>query len=695
MNTNKKDKDIKIEKYSKLIANKINTNIDQKMLNNNINSVLRELSDSTTNNMVYPIQTILDAVGIKTFNLEIKLRDLRKITKSYYPFLLVSEKNYTFITKKGLFVFEIEDENGLKKTTLGGVAERHSINKDTIVNILMFDEAKNLDFLHSHHDSPRVKLFNLLKTEKKDLLIIFTYSLVIGLLSLVIPVAIQSLVNTIAFATLLQPLIILTLLVIFALSFESVLKLLRTYLVELLQQRIFVRVASDLSYRLPRVKIEAFDEEHAPELVNRFLDVLTIQKSTSSLLIDGLAIFVQTTVGMVLLAFYHPILLGFDLIIIACILFILMILSHNGMETSIKESKIKYKVLAWLEEISINIKSFKSYQGYIHAMQNSDYLVKDYLKARNKHFSILFRLFTGTLFLQVFASSALLGIGGWLVMEQQLTIGQLVAAELIVASIVSNFAKFGKQLEVYYDLLAAIDKISHLIDLKIEKNGLESVVNIEKPLNIEFKNVSFAYNNHLVFNKLNFDVKQSSIFAFYCEEGQGKTTISEILYGLRKPKSGIIEINNTDLQLLNLDRYREYVALVGQPEIIHGTIIDNIRMGREYIKIDDISKSLDRVNILNDMINLESGLETVLSTSGSPLSYTTSLKLMIARAIVKENSLIIFDGILDYLDDKIVKYIFENAFEKTKSTIFITTSNKKLLSYCDYVFDINSEISVK
>jgi putative ABC transport system ATP-binding protein len=689
------DKTNKIEKISKLIVSNISQSIEQKFLNENINSVLREISETKTNNMLYPIQTILDKVGIKTFNTEIELKDIKKLDRVYYPFLIVSENDYSLVLKKNLLSYQVQDQNELENISLDNISKKHNIKLNSTVHILMFDEVKTLDFLNIHHESPRIKLFNLLRSEKKDLLIIFAYSLVIGLLSLVIPVAIQSLVNTIAFANLLQPLIILTLLVVFALSFESVLRLLRTYVVEVLQQRIFVRVASDISYRLPRVKLESFDENHGPELVNRFLDVLTIQKSTSSLLIDGLAIFIQTVVGMILLAFYHPILLGFDLIIIACILFILLILSHKGMETSIKESKIKYKVLAWLEEIALNLKSFKSYQGYIYAMKNSDFLVKDYLKARKKHFVILFRIFTGTLFLQVFASSALLGIGGWLVMEQQLTIGQLVASELIVASIVSNFAKFGKQLEIYYDLLAALDKISHLVELKTEKNGLESLSGIDNPLNIVFKNVSFEYQKNQILNKLNFNVKEGSIFGLYSEEGKGKTTISELIYGLRKPTFGIIEVNKTDLQLLNLDMYRQQVSIVSQPEVIHGTIIENIRMGREYIKIDDIRKSLEKVNIWNELSNLPLGLETVLSTGGSPLSYTTSLKLMIARAIVNDNSLIIFDGIFDYLEEKSVKYIFDNAFDKTKSTIFITSSNKKIIDYCDYAFDINSNISLK
>ncbi|RYX90335.1 hypothetical protein EON78_07010 [bacterium] len=164
-------------------------------------------------------------------------------------------------------------------------------------------------------------------------------------------------------------------------------------------------------------------------------------------------------------------------------------LTYGAVNSSIKESKIKYKVVAWLEEIALNVTSFKSSYGYLHAMKKSDILIKEYLKERKGHFSILLRLFSGSLFLQVLASSLLLGMGGWLVMQQQLTIGQLVASEIIVASIVTGFTKFGKQLETYYDLLAAVDKLGHLTGLEMERKGGEFLENINQPLNLRFKDM--------------------------------------------------------------------------------------------------------------------------------------------------------------------------------------------------------------
>ncbi|MBC7472906.1 MAG: ATP-binding cassette domain-containing protein [Candidatus Sericytochromatia bacterium] len=689
---NKSLKSIKLEDICKIISESIYPEIDKKLLNQTINNISREINDINTNNMLYPLEKALNISGLKSFSLEIELKNLNKIKSNYYPFILVTEHEYLLVTSKTTFGYNIRIKDEIKKSSLKQIIHQNDLKKDSLVSILMFEQVKSLELNDSHH-SPQFKLFSLLKTEKKDLFVVISYSLIIGLLSLVIPVAIQSLVNTIAFATLIQPLIVLTMLVVFALSFESILTILRTYIVELIQRRIFVRVTSDLSYRLPRVKIQAFDKDHGPELVNRFFDVLTVQKSASTLLIDGLSILVQTIVGMVVLAFYHPILLGFDLLLIFCIIFILFVLTYGAVQSSIKESKIKYKVVAWLEEIAMNVTSFKSSGGYVHAMKSSDILIREYLKARKKHFSILLRLFSSSLFLQVVASSSLLGIGGWLVMEQQLSIGQLVAAEIIVASIVSGFTKFGKQLETYYDLLAAVDKLEHLTSLEIERKGGEFLENIDLPLNLKFNDITFSYNNGPnIFYTLNFELKAGSILAFYAGEGKGKSTIAELIYGLRKIKSGIIEINRTDIELLNMDIYRENVSLVSNVEIFHGTVIDNIRMGRSYISLSQIRTALEKADLWEKILMLPSGLETILSTGGSPLSKGMCIKLMVARAIVADSSLIIFDSIFDGMEEKSIRHIFSNAFDLTKTTIFITTSNKEIAENCDSIFNLEENI---
>ncbi len=264
-----------------------------------------------------------------------------------------------------------------------------------------------------------------------------------------LPVAVQAIVNSVAFGTVLQPLFYLTLLVFGALMFNVVLNGYRAWVVEVIQRRIFVRMANDTTMRLVRLRSETLDDAHAPELVNRFLDVVTVQKAAASLLVDGLSVFMQTLIGMILLGVYHPWLLAFDVLLLIFIAIVIGPLGFGAIATAVKESKSKYAVVAWLEEIARHQIAFKSRAGAALAVSTTAGHVNDYLKYRAKHFRILLRQIVGSFLLQAIASSVLLGVGGWLVISRQLTLGQLVAAEIVVALVVSGFTKFGKHLETF------------------------------------------------------------------------------------------------------------------------------------------------------------------------------------------------------------------------------------------------------
>ena len=254
------------------------------------------------------------------------------------------------------------------------------------------------------------------------------------------------------------------------LTFAAALRGLLSYVVEILQRRLFVRLVADLAYRLPRVRGTAFDGMHAPELVNRFFEIVTVQKAASSLLLDAVSIILQTFVGMAVLAFYHPFLLGFDLVLLMLIAFITFGLGRGAVKTAVNESIAKYAVGAWLEELVRHPTAFKLHSGHQFALDRSDRLTVDYLDARKKHYRIVLRQLLFALGLQATVATALLGLGGWLVIQGQLTLGQLVAAELIVTVIVGSFAKMGKHLESFYDLLASMDKLGHLFDLPTERH---------------------------------------------------------------------------------------------------------------------------------------------------------------------------------------------------------------------------------
>ncbi|MDX2269774.1 MAG: ABC transporter ATP-binding protein [Bryobacter sp.] len=543
-----------------------------------------------------------------------------------------------------------------------------------------------------NHPSPFRRLRGWMEAEKSDIWVVIVYSIVIGLLSLVVPIATQSLVNTIAFGTLLQPLVVLSLLVFLALLFAALLRALRSHVVEIIQRRVFVRVSSDSLQRLLRVKIHAYDDGHGPELVNRFLDVVTLQKGGATLLIEGVELMMTTLVGMVLLTVYHPLLMAFALLLIVFILITLFPLGIGGVKTAIYESKAKYSLVAWLQEIARSPATFKSSQGAEFAVNRGNELVSDWIQYRKKHWMILLRQIAGSLTMQAIGTAAVLGAGGWLVMERQLTLGQLVAAELVVATTLSGFSKFGKQLETFYDLLASVDKLGYLTDLPLENDGTEVIAN-DGCAEIELRNVTFGYDaNRPILNNLSLYIPRRARLGILGATSSGKSTLLEMIYGLREPAAGTLLFDGHDYRQLRLYDLRNQVALIRTPEVFQGTIEENIRLGNQELTSADLRKILEKVGLLKIVESLPEGLETELATGGQPLTTGQSLRLMLARGLALNPRVLILDEILDLFEDTPERDALLEELTRPENdwTLIVASRSSNVVSRMDQVVTLEN-----
>jgi putative ABC transport system ATP-binding protein len=304
---------------------------------------------------------------------------------------------------------------------------------------------------HAEHISPQKRLLRLLKLETKDIWTLGVFTLVVSFLDLATPLAVEQMVTTIGFASVIQPLIWIAVLLFAILTLSAVIKALQVFIVEILQRRMIVRIVGDLAERLPRLERSAMDGIHGPELANRFFDVMTMQKATASLLLDLLALAIQTLAGLLLLAVYSPYLLAFDLILLMGMTVMIYALGRGGVRTAIEESLIKYRIAHWLQDIIGHPNAFQVHGGGSLAVDRANRLIVEYLSARRKHFAVLIRQSLFALLLYAVSISALLSLGGWLVLNNALTIGQLVASVSVVAVVVGAFSKVGKSLESFYD----------------------------------------------------------------------------------------------------------------------------------------------------------------------------------------------------------------------------------------------------
>jgi ABC-type bacteriocin/lantibiotic exporter with double-glycine peptidase domain len=533
------------------------------------------------------------------------------------------------------------------------------------------------------HGSPFQRLLDLLRPEKADLWAIVFFAAFIGGLMLATPIAVQQLVNSIAFGGLIQPVVVLALLLLAVLAFSAVISAIQAFVAELIQRRIFVRVVLDVAERLPRVQAQAFDRHHGPELVNRVFDVVTVQKVGSLLLLEGTTVLLQTTVGLVVLSFYHPLMLAFSGLLIAGILIVVVVMGKGAVRTAIVESKMKYQVVGWLEELALHASTFRDRDQRLYARSRADRLATAYVGAREEHYRIVLRQLTGALALQVLANSSLLALGGMLVVQGQLTLGQLVASELIITVIVAAVAKFGKQLEHFYDLLAAIDKLSTLMDLPLERSDGIDVDPASGPAAVELVDVGFGYDSKPLFVGLNLRIGAGERLAFEGAMGSGKSALLDLLCGLREPWSGCIAIDGIDYRELRLESLRAQVALVREPEIFTATIRENIQVGRHQFSDEDVRRALDAVGLLEEIRSLPQSIETRLSPSGRPLSQVQASRLALARAILASPRLLLVDRTLDDLDPTARERICEVLFAPDAPwTLVVVSERDDVLTRC-------------
>ena len=544
---------------------------------------------------------------------------------------------------------------------------------------------------HHEHISPQRRMLRFLKLEKRDIWSLVIFGFVVGVLDLATPLVVEQVVTTVGFASLTQPLVWLAVLLFAILTLSAIIKALQFFIVEILQRRIFVRVVGDLSERLPRLERAAMDGIHGPEMANRFFDVMTIQKSTASLLVEVLSLVIQSITGLVLLAIYSPFLLAYDIALLMAMTVFLYALGRNAVRTAIEESLVKYRVAHWLQDVIGNPTAFQVHGAGDLVVDRSNRLTVEYLTARRSHFAVLMRQTLFAMLLYAVSISALLSLGVWLVIrEESLTIGQLVASISVVALVVGAFAKIGKSLEAFYDLMSAVDKVGHLIDLPTlpPTRSLDAGIG---PVDVRFRGLTVHGGGHHSIHIGDLTIQRGQRIAIIGEGECGKSTLMQTLCGLRSPSGGLAEIGGVDSREVNRFADGSMVSIASDPEVFRGTLSENLSLNRISVGSDEVRAALQAVELWDEALSLPQGLETVLQSGGYPLSSSQAIRLMLARAIATRPRLLLVDGVLDRLPPKMRKRIWERLSDRGQPwTIIVTTYDQEIIEKCDARLDLLS-----
>ncbi|WP_026752838.1 peptidase domain-containing ABC transporter [Sediminibacter sp. Hel_I_10] len=497
------------------------------------------------------------------------------------------------------------------------------------------------------------RLIKMLKLDKKDIRQIFFYAIFAGLVSLSLPLGIQAIINLLQSAQISSSWIVLVVLVTLGVVFAGILQLMQMRIIENVQQKIFTRASFEFSYRFPKIKMKELRNYYPPELANRFFDTLTVQKGLSKLLVDFPAAILQIIFGLLLLSFYHPFFIIYGLLLILLIYIVFKFSAQKGLDTSLDESKQKYKVAHWIQEVARSIISFKLSGRTSLALNKNDYLVSEYLDARESHFRILIQQFIKLIGFKVLVTAGLLVIGGLLVLNQQMNIGQFVAAEIIILLVIQSVEKLIFGLETFYDVLTSMEKLGQVVDKDLESQGGELVILDNDKLHIELENIEFKVpdRERPILSNISFSIHPKERIFIKGLNGSGKSSLLKLIAGINEPTMGDIYVNGRSLKGLNLNDYRSYIGQsLSEETPFEGSIRDNITFGNQNIDDQTLQWAIENTGLDSFVKSQPSGLKTILYPEGQRLSSSISKKIVLARSIINKPKLLLLKNPLDKLE---------------------------------------------
>lgn len=537
--------------------------------------------------------------------------------------------------------------------------------------------------------TPWKRLFNILKLERKDISKILLFAVFAGLVGLSLPLGVQATINLLVGGQFNASIVILISLVLLGVIFQGILRYMQLRVAEDLQQRIYTRASFEFIYRFPRIQSQEMDIYYAPELANRFFDTMTIQKGLPKILIDFSAALLQIIFGLILLSFYHPFFILFGLVLVVLLYVVFKFSVPLGVQTSLNESSCKYKNAHWIEEIAKSYESFKVSDSFSLSSKKNDTLVLEYLNARESHFSILKLQFFKMIGFKTIVTAGLLIIGGLLVINQQMNIGQFVAAEIVILLMINSVEKLILGLENVYDVLTSIEKIGKITDMPLEDKVENKPFDKTHDFNIELLDISLKYelSNKKVLSNINLTIKPKSDILVTGQSGSGKTTLLKTIAGLIPQTSGQLFINDINFKNINNEHYRSFIGHVFPNNLpFDGSIRENITFNNPRISNQKVNEVCEVLGIDGFIKSQTKGLETTISTDGKQLSYTMSKKIILARALVTEPKLLILKDPLDEFDLKEIKRIVEYLFDpKQPWTILVASRNPIWKAYCEKV----------
>lgn len=544
--------------------------------------------------------------------------------------------------------------------------------------------------------NPITRLLRLLKAERKDIGLLYLYAIFAGIISLSLPLGVQAIFNFVSFGKLITSWIILMVVVISGLGAGGVLQVLQLTIVESIQRRVFVHSAFEFAFRIPKLAPSVLQGRYVPELVNRFFDTLNVQKGLAKLLMDLPSSFLQIVFGLILLSLYHPLFLVFGLAMSLLLAALFRFTLPQGLRASLEESKYKYQVAHWLEDLGRSLDLFKLFNHTNLPLERTNKLVDGYLGARKKHFSVLLVKYWMLVVFKVIIIGTLLILGSILVQRNEINMGQLVASEIVIILLTNSIEKLVLSLETVYDVLTALEKIGYVTDMDLEEEEGHAIPpNAQKMtgFDIRINDLQMYTPTGLrLLDHFSAHIRPGEIVRLSGCSSASTQGLLEALIAYRTDYGGNIAINGISLKSLSLDAYRKAIAPVfSDREIFDGTLLENIMVDARKLGEEEMSRLMNVLKAvgLDQFVEVnEDGLETRLMPQGEQLAGSIRRKIVLSRALMTKSSLIIlhspFGGLTQNESKDVLNFI---RVHQPGITVIIASDNDRFDDRMDAILD--------
>ena len=529
--------------------------------------------------------------------------------------------------------------------------------------------------------NPFQKFIAMLRPDRRDIMYLYAYALFYSLVSLSLPLGVQAIIGLIQAGMVSTSWIILSAVVTAGVIIGGILQVLQLSISEILQQRIFTRAAFEFTYRIPRFQNASIRGQYPPELINRFFDTLNVQKGLSKILMDFSASSLQIIIGLILLSTYHPFFITFGVALIALLVAILYYTGPRGLESSIKESTYKYKIAHWLKEIARTMDTFKRAGHTELPLERTDELVNSYLEHRKRHWKVLIFQYANIVGFKAFVTLGLLIIGGLLVIQNEINVGQFVASEIVIILIINSAEKLILTMEPIYDVLTAVEKMSTVTDIPLEEDQgslMFDAVDTGMGASIEIQDLTYTSidGTLTILDKINITVPSGTRAVITGRNGSGKSTLLRLLAVQYEPTGGTVSFNGHPTGNLNTADLRYHVGdCFLSEDLFEGTLLENITLGRPEIELTDVEWAVEGLGLRNFIQSLPKGYETPVGPTAIPLSSSLVERILLARAIVVRPRLLLLDDIFHLFDPKERKSIIDFIWDAKQPWTLVAASN--------------------